>query len=490
VTNSQVESETETESESETETETETYIDKKMMMTPKKSNGTGRIPKLEKEFNNRIVGHEMVQLDQLLAHPNNWRLHPKYQQDALAGLIDDIGFIRSVLVNKTTGTVIDGHLRVALASRSGVHDLPVEYVELTEEQELKALALLDPIASMAGTDKDKLEEILAMVTADNDRVLNAIASVADRYQIQYNNPMKSEMTDPEEFVIKKDELQKKWQTKLGQTWYLGNHRLICGDCLDQEIVDSILGSEKVDQLLTDPPYGVDLFGNNKAYYGKKKHKYGEYKNDNLNDYRSFYGSFLKIIPFQDVNTVYIYTGGIHMPELCQAMSDAGIHRSQEVIWVKNTFVPGFMDYWPQHEIIIYGWKGKHIFYRGFTSSIIDDDFDPEKLKKEDLIKIIMDIKNNYTTILRHNKPSASIYHPTTKPIPVIEKFMLDGSDYGSIIYEPFLGSGTTLLAAEMHGRKCRAIELDPGYVAVALERWQGLTNQEPSMVDRFTLKKE
>jgi ParB-like chromosome segregation protein Spo0J len=120
-----------------------------MMMMTKKSNNNGRIPKLEKELNNRIVGHEMVQLDQLLAHPNNWRLHPKYQQDALAGLIDDIGFIRSVLVNKTTGTVIDGHLRVALASRSGVQELPVEYVELTEEQEIKALALLDPIAGMA-----------------------------------------------------------------------------------------------------------------------------------------------------------------------------------------------------------------------------------------------------------------------------------------------------------------------------------------------------
>ena len=459
------------------------------MMT-KKSNNNGRIPKLEKELNNRIVGHEMVQLDQLLAHPNNWRLHPKYQQDALAGLIDDIGFIRSVLVNKTTGTVIDGHLRVALASRSGVQELPVEYVELTEEQEIKALALLDPIAGMAETDRAKLEEILSMVTADDNRVRNALAHIAERNHMSFDE---KDPTDPEPLLDIKDELKAKWKTELGQVWTMGDHRLICGDCLDPDVVTRLLGSEKVDQVLTDPPYGVDYITGKRTFFsdsGLAPHVDVEIDNDALANYRSFYGLFLKVIPFQDVNTVYIFTGGTHFPELALAMEDAGIHRASEIVWVKNVMVPGHNDYWYQHELIIYGWKGRHKFYRGFATSLFDEDQDPEKMTKAELVEIVKELKLNHTTIIRVDRPHVSIYHPTTKPIPIVEKLMLDGSDYQAIVYDPFLGSGTTMIAAEVQGRKCRAIEIDPGYVAVALERWKGLTDQEPAMVDSFTLKKE
>lgn len=448
-----------------------------------KTNNNGRIPKLEKPLENRIVGHEMVRLDQLLAHPNNWRLHPKYQQDALAGLIDDIGFIRSVLVNKTTGTVIDGHLRVALASRSGVQELPVEYIELTEEQEIKALALLDPIAGMAETDREKLEEILEMVTADNDRVRNALAHIAERNHMKFDE---KDPTDPEPIIDKKDQLQEQWKTELGQVWQLGQHKIICGDCIDQDVVTRLMGAEKVDQVLTDPPYGVDYITGKRTFFsdsGLAPHVDVDIKNDALENYRTFYAKFMKVIPYQDVNTVYIFTGGTHFPELALAMEDAGLHRSLEIIWVKNVMVPGHNDYWYQHELIIYGWKGRHKFYRGFATSLFDEDTDPEKLNKAELVEIVKEFKQYFTTIIRADRPHVSIYHPTTKPIPVVEKLMLDGSDYQAIVYDPFLGSGTTLIAAEVQGRRCRAIEIDPGYVAVALERWKGLTNQEPVLLD-------
>jgi len=105
-----------------------------------------------------------------LANPLNYRLHPDNQQQALAGAIDDIGFIRSVTVNKRTGRVVDGHLRVTLAARSGVETLPVEYVDLDEAEEAQALLSLDPIAAMAGTDKDRLEELLESVQSEDERV--------------------------------------------------------------------------------------------------------------------------------------------------------------------------------------------------------------------------------------------------------------------------------------------------------------------------------
>jgi len=139
-----------------------------------------KIAKLNKPLNNRIIGHGEEQVDQLLANPLNFRLHPDNQQQALAGAIDDIGFIRSVTVNQRTGRVVDGHLRVTLAARSGVESLPVEYVDLSEAEEAQALLSLDPIAAMAASDKAKLEELMASVQSDDERVQAMMAEMGEK----------------------------------------------------------------------------------------------------------------------------------------------------------------------------------------------------------------------------------------------------------------------------------------------------------------------
>jgi hypothetical protein len=139
-----------------------------------------KIAKLNKPLINRIVGHGEEAVDQLLANPLNYRLHPDNQQQALAGAIDDIGFIRSVTVNQRTGRVVDGHLRVTLAARSGVESLPVEYVDLSEAEEAQALLSLDPIAAMAASDKAKLDELMRAVQSDDERVQQMMADIAER----------------------------------------------------------------------------------------------------------------------------------------------------------------------------------------------------------------------------------------------------------------------------------------------------------------------
>lgn len=138
------------------------------------------IAKLNKPLRNRIIGSGVEQVDQLLANPLNFRLHPDNQQQSLAGAIDDIGFIRSVTVNKRTGRVIDGHLRVTLALRSGVQELPVEYVDLSEAEEAQALLSLDPIAAMAASDKEKLDELMRQVQSDDERVQAMMGEFAER----------------------------------------------------------------------------------------------------------------------------------------------------------------------------------------------------------------------------------------------------------------------------------------------------------------------
>ena len=129
-------------------------------------------------WTNRIVGHDEVPPDQLLAHPDNWRVHPKYQQEALRGVINDIGYIKSVTVNKLTGRVVDGHLRVTLALRDGVPTIPVEYVELTEAEEAEALLTLDPIAALAGADKNNLEALLQQVNTGDAAVMELLSKLS------------------------------------------------------------------------------------------------------------------------------------------------------------------------------------------------------------------------------------------------------------------------------------------------------------------------
>lgn len=146
----------------------------------KRTRGKDNLAKLNKPLANRIVGHGEERVDQLLANPLNFRLHPDYQQQALAGSIDEIGFIRSLTVNKRTGRVVDGHLRVTLAARSNVETLPVEYVDLDEDEEAMALASLDPIAALAETDKAKMQELYNMIQSDDERVKQMLLDIAER----------------------------------------------------------------------------------------------------------------------------------------------------------------------------------------------------------------------------------------------------------------------------------------------------------------------
>lgn len=173
---------------------------------------------LAEAWRNRIVGHGDEAPDQLLAHPNNWRVHPKAQQAALAGVIGDIGYIRSVTVNRTTGCVLDGHLRVALALRNGEKTIPVEYVELTEAEEAEALLALDPIAAMAGADKEKLDALLRDVQTGDAAVQAMLAELAKDAGLDYG---KADDADAEPQVDRAEELRVKWGVESGDLWGIG-----------------------------------------------------------------------------------------------------------------------------------------------------------------------------------------------------------------------------------------------------------------------------
>jgi len=131
------------------------------------------------EIKNRIIGSGVEPLDSILFNPRNWRIHPLSQQDALKGVLEEVGWVQEVIVNKRTGHLVDGHLRCQLAAREGAKTIPVKYVDLSEDEEALVLATLDPIAAMAATDKQKLDELFQDIQSDNENVQKMISEIAE-----------------------------------------------------------------------------------------------------------------------------------------------------------------------------------------------------------------------------------------------------------------------------------------------------------------------
>jgi hypothetical protein len=195
----------------------------------------------------RIVGSGEEAPDQLLAHPANWRIHPKDQRAALRDLLGSVGFVAQVIVNRRTGHLADGHLRVEEALSHGQPTIPVLYVDLEPEEEALVLASLDPLAAMAGTDDEKLRALLADVSVDSEAPAVMLAELAPP-------AVRDGRTDPDDIPAQPSEAT----TKPGDLWLLGEHRLLCGDAGSVEDPDRLLDGAQVSLLATDPPYNVKV----------------------------------------------------------------------------------------------------------------------------------------------------------------------------------------------------------------------------------------
>lgn len=182
-------------------------------------------------YRNRIVGTGTADPKELKANPKNWRKHPDAQQKAMQTALDKIGWIQDVIINKTTRHLIDGHLRVETAIRNKETEIPVKYVELTEEEEKIALATFDPLTMMAEQDDAMLKQLLEGCGADVDM---------SQFHDDYDKLMRKEHTEEELEAV--PEVPKEAKTKRGDIYRLGNHILMCGDATDEDDVRELVSS--------------------------------------------------------------------------------------------------------------------------------------------------------------------------------------------------------------------------------------------------------
>ena len=391
-------------------------------------------------WKSKIVGHEKIAASQLLANPFNHRRHPEKQRNLVSASIKELGFIKSVIVNRNTGHIVDGHERVMQALTLKEDTLvDVEYIELSLEEEKKALLILDSSSELAVADANSLKQLIADCSFDLE-ALNVFA----KDMLEAVSPR----VEPE---VHEDEIPptpSECMTHAGSIWLLGKHRLLCGDSTSQESVRKLLGETQIDCLLTDPPYNVD-------YTGKTKDAL-KVENDSMDDasFREFLCACfgLAFSNMKSGASFYIFHADSEGYNFRGAVKDCGEVVRQCLIWLKNCMVMGRQDYQWKHEPCLYGWKA------GSAHAWHSD--------------------RKQTTVLEFDRPSRSEDHPTMKPVKMIGYLMANSTEPEQVVYDPFLGSGTTLIAAEQLGRKCYGMEISPRYCDVIVKRWENLTGQK------------
>ncbi len=323
-------------------------------------------------WRSRIVGSGEEAPSAIVLNDRNWRTHPKAQRQALAGVLDQVGFVSPVMVNRRTGRLVDGHLRVELALARGEATVPVSYVDLSPEEEAIVLASLDPLAAMAGVDDEKLRALLADVSVDSEALaamLSGIAPVAT----------KAGLIDPDDVPAPPDDAT----TRPGDLWVLGDHRLLCGDAGSVADLDRLLDGTTVALLATDPPYNVKVEprSNNaiaaglssfrpstthhqaldlarhpekaQATHRKLRAKDRPLTNDFVTDdeftalLAAWFGNASRVL--RPGGGFYVWGGYANVANYPPALRDAGLYFSQAIIWVKEHPVLTRKDFMGNHE---------------------------------------------------------------------------------------------------------------------------------------------
>lgn len=428
-------------------------------------------------WSNKIVGHSDVDPKTLVAHSLNWRAHPANQSTALDAAIEDIGFWRSVSVNRRSTVIIDGHLRVARAVATGQPTISVEWVDLTEDEERKALATADAIAGRAATNTANLDTLLRSIEAATPGLQDFLASFAKEHKIFLEEQPR--IVDPGPQIDRAEALMQQWETAPGQIWAVPStalpgriHRLLCGDSTDPANVARLMQGQQAAIVVTDPPYGVD-------YTGKTADAL-TIDNDDLGEIgtRRLVGAAAKAWPLKPGGVFYVFSpAGNTELAFRLALDDAQYTLRQTLVWVKQHFVFSRMDYHWKHESVLYGWnKGAGHFFvpdRTLDTLIQDDEPDLRSLSKGALIDLLTHYREAMvaaSTVWREDRPSRSLLHPTIKPTALVVKMLRNSSLATDIAFDGFMGSGTSLLACEECGRLAYGMEIEPKYLAATLER--------------------
>nr|WP_244153654.1 site-specific DNA-methyltransferase [Sulfitobacter delicatus] len=378
-------------------------------------------------------------MSELVPYVNNARTHSEAQVALIAGSIRAFGFNNPVLVDGANG-IIAGHGRVLAARQLGLTEVPViELAHLTDAQKRAYILADNKLAEQAGWDR----ELLALELGDLGELGIDLEDLGFDGR-DLDDLLGHGAADPREEATPEPPADP--VSRRGDLWQLGPHRLLCGDATDRGAVARLLDGVTPHLMVTDPPYGVDYDPDwrNRAGAAQTK-RTGKVLNDDRADWRAAWALF-------PGEVAYVWHGALHATTVAESLSATGFEIRSQIIWAKERLVLSRGHYHWQHEPAWYAVRGK-----GHWSG---------------------DRKQSTLWSIPSRDQDADTVHGTQKPVECMRRPMLNNSSPGQAVFEPFCGSGTTLIAAETTGRVCLAMELDPAYVDVAVQRWQAFTGQD------------
>jgi DNA modification methylase len=401
-----------------------------------------------------LVSHsfvvEDVPIDSLVLDPANPRQIDAAMLDALSASVREFGMVQPVIARRVDRTIIAGHQRLVAARREGHRTVPVHWLDLSPERaRLLGLAL----NRISGTwDEDLLARMLAdlgmasdldvTLSGFDEDAVDALVRRLDRRERR----TRVELFDHDAAVAAATTSSR---TRRGDLWRLGDHRLLVGDATIAADVERVLDGGRADLVFTDPPYNVALGDHGGQQRGSRRRRI---ENDALSAdaWDAFVHAWSTNLLAVADGAIYICMSGKEWPTLCATLAELGGHWSTTIVWAKDRFTLGRSDYQRGYEPIWYGWR------KGADHHWCGD--------------------RDQSDVWRIDRPSASELHPTTKPIELVERAILNSSGSGGLVLDPFVGSGSTIIAAERTGRRCAAIEIDPIYAATAIARWERFTD--------------
>jgi DNA modification methylase len=392
---------------------------------------------------------EYRRLEDLIPYARNARTHSDAQVAQIAASIKEFGWTNPVLVDGANG-VIAGHGRLLASRKLGMGKVPVIELAGLSDAAKRAYILADnKLALNAGWDEAMLSlEVGELADLGVDLSLAGFSDRELQAMAVYRNPG---LTDPDEVP----ELTNAPITRFGDVWSLGPHRLICGDSTDLRIVTKVLGAVQPHLMVTDPPYGVNYDPKWRTRVRRADGSQvgalavGEVLNDDQVDWTKAWDLF-------PGEVAYVWHAALHSAAVAMSLEAAGFAIRAQIIWDKTRLIIGRGDYHWQHEPAWYAVrKGKTGHWSG-------------------------DRKQTTVWGISHHKSETG--HGTQKPVECMKRPIENNSSPGQAVYDPFSGSGTTIIAAEMSGRTCYAVELAPAYVDCAVQRWQGFTGEKARLL--------
>lgn len=391
---------------------------------------------------------EIVDIDSLVLNPKNNNKHPKEQIERLAKLIKHHGFRNPLVVSNRSGFVISGHGRIEAARLAGLKEVPIMRQNFdTEAQEYAYLTSDNAVASWAELDMGMINsELLNFPELDIELlgIKDFVLEPIEKFEALTDEDAVPEVVHP--------------ITRSGDIWLLGNHRLMCGDSTMVDDVEKLLNNQSPNTMITDPPYGVKYEAGWRAdAKGVKKTEREE--NSNLqNDDRADWYDAWALFPG---NVAYVWHASSFTDVVMESLRKAGFEIKAQIIWNKNVHALSRSDYQWKHEPCWYAIK------KGANHNWMGD-------RKQ---KTVWDIQN----VMFEKDAGGKTAHPTQKPVALYENSIKNHTNSGEYIYEPFGGSGSSIVAAEKTGRRSLTMELDEKYCDVIIKRWEQYTGKKATL---------